>query len=131
MEITKKLAAAAFAALIAAGTAQAGHGDAEGVPVVRRLGGQVTELGKPDGKGDLYQFKAKQVGAGAPVRYQPDELKGWRLTFLGGKRFTNVFQVLSNTDYEITVTPLDGPLNGVAVYDSFLAEELVILRDAE
>ena len=51
-------------------------------------------------------------------------IRGWRLTFVGGKRFAKTFEVTSNTDYEFVVKALDGPLDGVAVNDMFLVEDI-------
>lgn len=122
--IGRKFAAALLTAFAVVGAAYAGHGDSDLYPAVRRVGGMITELGPADRDGNVYRFRARQVGPGAPVRFVPEELRGWRLTLLAGNRFSEVFEVESNTDYEITVTRLKGPLNGIKLNDAFIAEEI-------
>ena len=60
--------------------------------------------------------------------YAANELRGWRLTVLAGKRFSSVFEVESNSESEIVVTARDGPVNGLAVGDVFVLEEIAIER---
>ena len=117
--------AAASMIMLASSTLYATHSDIAFSPAVPRLGGQVTEIGAPDGNGGVHRFRARQVGPYyAPARFPPGELRGWRLTFVGGKRFAKTFEVMSNTDYEFVVKALDGPLDGVAVNDMFLVEDI-------
>ena len=112
-------------ALLASSTLYASHSDIAFSPAVPRLGGLVTEIGAPDGNGGVHRFRARQVGPYyAPPRFPPGELRGWRLTFVGGERFAKTFEVMSNTDYEFVVKALDGPLDGVAVNDMFLVEDI-------
>ena len=116
--------AAASMIMLASSTLYATHSDIAFSPAVPRLGGQVTEIGAPDGNG-VYRFRARQVGPYyAPAHFPPGALRGWRLTFVGGKRFAKTFEVTSNTDYEFVVKALDGPLDGVAVNDMFLVEDI-------
>jgi hypothetical protein len=121
---------AATAALLAciwgSGMAFAGHDGVEVDPALKRYAGQVTALGMPDQQGRIYSFQAKRLPA-AP-EYVPDELRGWRLTMLAGKRFAQAFEVQRNTGSEISVSPLDGSLNGVAVNDVFMMENIPIER---
>jgi len=125
-----KVKLAAAAALMAwtwgSGMAFAGHDDVEVDPALKRYAGQVTALGMPDEQGRIYSFQAKRLPA-AP-EYVPDELRGWRLTMLAGKRFAQAFEVQRNTGLEISVSPVDGPLNGVAVNDVFVMENIAIER---
>jgi hypothetical protein len=100
----------------------AGHDNIEVDPALKRYAGQITELGAPDAKGDIYSFRAKRIRA--ETEFAPDELRGWRLTILAGKRFANVFEVRGNTGDEITVTSAKGPLNGIAVKDVFVVENV-------
>jgi hypothetical protein len=86
----------------------------------------VTALGAPDGEGRIYSVKVRRLPA-APD-FAANELRGWRLTMLAGTRFAHVFEVQGNTGGEITVRPLDGPLNGVAVNDVFVIENIAIER---
>ena len=117
--------AAASMIMLASSTLYATHSDIAFSPAVPRLGGLVTEVGAPDGKSGVHRFRARQIGPYyAPARFPPGELRGWRLTFVGGKRFAKTFEVTSNTDYEFVVKALDGPLDGVAVNDMFLVEDI-------
>ena len=117
-------AIAAASMLLASSTLYATHSDIAFSPAVPRLGGQVTEIGAPDGNG-VYRFRARQIGPSyAPARFPPGELRGWRLTFVGGKRFAKTFEVMSNTDYEFVVKALNDPFDGVAVNDMFLVEDI-------
>lgn len=112
-------------ALLASTTVLASHSDIAFSPAVPRLGGQVTEIGARDGSGGVHRFRARQVGPYyAPAHFPPGALRGWRLTFVGGARFAKTFEVTSNTDHEFVVKALDGPLDGVAVNDMFLVEDI-------
>ena len=104
----------------------AGHDNIPVDPALRRHAGQVTALGEPDAEGRVYSFRARRLPA-AP-EFAPDELRGWRLTMLAGKRFAHEFEVQRNTGLEITVAPIDGPLNGIAVNDIFVIENVAIER---
>jgi hypothetical protein len=121
------LAAAAIAICINA-EAFAGHDNIPVDPALKRYAGQVTALGEADAEGRIYSFRARRLPA-APD-YAPDELRGWRLTMLAGKRFAQVFEVAGNSGPEITVSPADGPLDGVAVKDVFVIENVAIERPA-
>jgi len=103
-----------------------GHDSIDVDRAFKRYAGMVTALGAPDAEGRIYSFRASPLPA-APG-YPPDELRGWRLTVLAGTRFAAVFEVQSNTESEITVTPLDGPVNGLAVRDVFVVEQVAIER---
>ena len=136
--------AAASMIMLASSTLYASHSDIAFSPAVPRLGGQVTEIGAPDGNGGVHRFRARQVGPYyAPERFPPGELRGWRLTFLSGKLFAKTFEVTSNTDHEFVVThsgaaressklskrrgsrnAVGGPLAGVAVNDMFLVDDI-------
>jgi hypothetical protein len=102
-----------------------GHDNVEVDPALRRYTGMVIAVGRPDDEGRIYSFQAKPIG---PRSIPPasNELRGWRLTILAGKRFASVFEVNGNTESEITVVPRDGPLNGLAVSDVFIIEEIAI-----
>jgi hypothetical protein len=114
------------AMIVGSGIARAGHDSIEVDPFLKRYAGQVTALGAPDEQGRVYSFQAKRLPAA--LDFVADELRGWRLTMLAGKRFSHVFEVQSNTGTEVTVTPLDGPLNGVAPRDVFVVENIAIER---
>ena len=100
-----------------------GHDNVVVDPALRRYTGIVTEVGAPDAEGRVYSFRAVPIG---PRSAQPaaDALRGWRLTILAGKRFASVFEVKANTEIDIVVVPRDGALNGLAVNDVFIVEEV-------
>jgi len=112
----------AIAFCLAALDARAGHDGLDVAPALERHAGQVTALGEPDAAGRVYSFHLKRLPT-APG-FALDELRGWRLTMLAGKRFSHVFEVRGNTASEIMVSPSDGPLDGVAVNDVFVVEKL-------
>lgn len=117
--------------VLAVSLAHAGHDDDARVdPALKRLAGMITALGEPDAEGRIYSFRGTPIGppATTPDAYAPGGLRGWRLTMLAGKRFAAVFEVKSNTESDITVSALDGPLNGIAVRDVFVVEEIAISR---
>jgi hypothetical protein len=122
-----RLALPGIAAACLQGAALAGHDNIPVDPALKRYAGQVTALGQPDPEGRVYSFRARRLPA-AP-EFAADELKGWRLTMLAGKRFAHAFEVQGNTGIEITVRPLDGPLNGIAVNDVFVIENIAIERN--
>lgn len=108
--------------LCANGVALAGHDNVDVDPALKRYAGQITALGPPNDKGDIYSFRAKRMYA--DTGFPRDELRGWRLTLLAGKRFAHVFDVAGNTGDEITVTAGKGPLNGIAVRNVFVVERI-------
>jgi len=124
---TRLCALSALTCLFASIVGLAGHDNIEVDPALKRYAGLVTALGSPGPEGRIYSFQAVQGGP-ARAKYVPDELRGWRLTVLAGKRFAAVFEVQANTESEITVTPLDGPLNGLAVRDAFVVENIAVKR---
>jgi len=113
---------------LGAGAARAGHDAIDVDRSMKRHAGQVTALGEPDGEGRIYSFRARRLPA-APD-FVANELRGWRLTMLAGQRFAQAFEVQGNMGLEIVVGPLDGPLNGIAVNDVFVLEEIAIERAA-
>ena len=128
MRLSLRLLACAAIVTCLQGAAFAGHDLIEVDPALKRYAGQVTALGEADAQGRIYSFRARRL-PDAPD-YAPDELRGWRLTILAGKRFANEFEVQGNTGVEITVGRLDGPLNGIAVKDVFVIENIAIERPA-
>jgi hypothetical protein len=125
MSWARKAALAACLAGLAA-AANGGHDNVNVDRALKRYAGKVTAVGTPDGEGRIYSFKATRLQSESA--YAPDELRGWRLTMLAGKRFAAAFEVRGNTESEIAVTPLDGPLNGVAAGDVFVVELIAIKR---
>jgi hypothetical protein len=125
MRFATRLAAAILGSLFA--LAHAGHDDDVRVErALERYAGMVTEVGAPDGEGRIYSFRSTPIGppATTPEQYPEGGLRGWRLTFLGGKRFATAFEVQSNTASEITVSAARGPLDGIAVRDVFVVENI-------
>jgi hypothetical protein len=106
-----------------------GHDNIVVDPSLRRYTGVVTTLGAPDASGHIYSFRATPIGPGSKAP-GPDEMRGWRLTILAGKRFSSVFSVRENTGSEVSVEIRDGPLDGLAAHDVFIVEELAASRPA-
>lgn len=104
------------------GVKVAGH-EPDVNPAMRRFTGIVVEPGSPDANGHRFSLRVNPIGprSSAPL---PDELKGWRLTVLAGKRFASVFRVARNTPDEIVVEAADGPVDGIEARDVFLVEEI-------
>jgi len=125
MRFRLRLSALAATAVISA-AALAGHDNIPVDPALKRYAGQVSALGEPDAEGRVYSFRARRLPAAAD--FAADELRGWRLTMLAGKRFSHAFEVQGNNGIEITVRPIDGPLNGIAVNDVFVLENVAINR---
>jgi hypothetical protein len=121
--------AAVYVLLAYSSATLAGHDDVKVNPAMKRYAGKITELAAPDAKRDVYAFRASRLPAVGG--YPPSEMKGWRLTFLSGKRFASVFEVQSNGESEIVVTALDGPLTDVAVNDLFVVEEIAVERQKQ
>ena len=129
MRLLNIAAACVLLALACAPAALAGHDDVRVNPAMKRYAGKITELAAPDADGRIYAFRAARLPASSG--YLPNELKGWRLTVLSGKRFSAVFEVQSNGEAEIVVTPLDGPLTDLAVNDLFVVEEIAVERQKQ
>jgi hypothetical protein len=127
MRLLTRLAAAA---ILGSGIAlaHAGHDDVKVDRALKRYAGTITALGEPDAQGRIYSFRGTPVGPAAttPKAYAEGELRGWRLTFLAGQRFAAAFEVQANTDSEITVSAADGALNGIALRDVFVVEQIQI-----
>jgi hypothetical protein len=100
-----------------------GHDNIVVDPSVRRYSGMVAALGAPNAKGHVFSFKTAPLGPRSfPLKQ--DDLRGWRLTVLAGKRFGEVFTVSANTESEITVTPEKGPIDGMGEHDVFIIESV-------
>jgi hypothetical protein len=123
----RKLAVAGLLALPLA--ALAGHDDVKVNPAMKRYAGKIAAMAEPDPEGRVYGFRAEPLPAG--TKYPANELHGWRLTILSGKRFSAVFEVQSNTAAEIVVKAIDGPLSGVVANDLFVIEEIAVERQAK
>jgi hypothetical protein len=84
----------------------------------------VTAIGAPNEAGEIFSFEIDVAGLTL------NELRSWRITFVGGELFAYVYQVRTNDGSRIEVTSLDGPLNGIAVGDGLLIEDLPMRRPA-
>jgi hypothetical protein len=111
--------------LLACTAALAGHDNVQVDPAFKRYAGQVVALGRPDENGRVYSLQVKRLPA-APD-FAPDELRGWRLTLLAGKRFAQAYEVTGNTGTEVTVSTKGEPLDGVAVKDVLVIENAPLL----
>jgi hypothetical protein len=100
-----------------------GHDNIVVDPTVRRYSGMVVAAGSPDGEGKTYSFKTMPLGPRS-FALTGDDLRGWRLTVLAGKRFGEVFTVRTNTESVITVTADKGPIDGMAAHDVFIVESI-------
>ena len=98
-----------------------GHG-AEVAETYRRVAGRVTEVGLPDDEGNIYSFEIDIE------HLATNQLRSWRITFFSGERYAHVFQIKANEGATISVTSLDGPLNGLAVDDAMLIEDVPVSR---
>jgi hypothetical protein len=120
------LRAAALACLVlACGPASAGHDNIQVDPAFTRIAGQVVSLGNASPQGKIYSFTLKRLPPGPA--FAPDELRGWRLTMLAGKRFSQAYEVVGNTGTELTVSSRGEPLDGVAPNDVFVIENTPLL----
>ena len=115
-------AATAGGALCCDGVRIAGH-EPDVNPALRRFTGIVVAVGSPDGSGRHYSLRIDPIGP-RTVAPQPDELRGWRLTVLAGKRFASVFRVAANTASEIVVDGAGGTVDGIEARDVFVVEEI-------
>lgn len=106
----------------AAAPAGAGHDNIDVDRSLARHAGKIVSVGAPDGEGHVYSFRLARLPA-APG-FAVDELRGWRLTILAGKRFAAEFRVRSNTHDQIVIAALDGPLDGLAAGDLFVVEDI-------
>jgi hypothetical protein len=82
----------------------------------------VTAVGTPDAEGNILSFTVDISDLAS------NELRSWRITFVSGALYAYVFQVRGNEGSVITVTSLDGPLNGLAVGDGMLIEQTPVDR---
>jgi hypothetical protein len=102
-----------------AGRQIAGHDAVD--PAVRRFTGKVTGLGRADAAGRVSTVRFEPIGPGM-VAPKPDEMRGWRLTFLRGKMFGKSLWLESNTPDEFTVRSTDPPMEGVVEGDIVIIE---------
>ena len=99
----------------------AGHDPVD--PALRRFTGKVTGVGQRDQADRVSTLRFDPLGPGM-VAPKPDELRGWRLTFIKGKLFGQTVWVEGNTPNELTVRNTDPSLAGVVEGDILMIEEL-------
>lgn len=111
------------AGIARSGFVHVGHDNVVVDPSVRRYTGMVAALGSPNAQGQILSFVPAPVG---PNNFplSSDDLRGWRLTVLSGKRFGQVFTVSTNTASVIAVTAEKGPIDGLDVRDVFIIESV-------
>jgi hypothetical protein len=105
------------------GFIKVGHDNIVVDPTIRRYTGMVAALGTPGNDGKLYSFTTAPMGPRS-FALSPNDLRGWRMTMLSGKRFSQVFTVACNTQSVITVSADKGPLDGIAERDVFIIESI-------
>ncbi|HZZ92353.1 MAG TPA: hypothetical protein VFE23_07310 [Usitatibacter sp.] len=100
-----------------------GHEPMAPDPTLRRYTGKVTALAPADAQGKVYGFTCAPVGPrNFPLK--TDDLRGWRMTVLSGKRFGTVFRIAGNSGTEIRVNAETGPVQGLAANDVFVIESI-------
>ena len=122
LAMSASAAATAGAASCCDGARIAGH-EPDVNPALRRFTGIVVAVGSADGSGRHYSLRIGPIGP-RTVAPQTDELRGWRLTVLAGKRFASVFRVAANTASEIVVDAAGGTVDGIEPRDVFVVEEI-------
>jgi len=136
--LLKRIPAAAQAGLVAGAlllalpvAAEAGRPDGEVRiaghdavdPALRRFTGKVTGLGPASKAGRVSTLRFDPIGPGM-VAPKPNELRGWRLTFIRGKLFGRSLWIKRNTPTELTVRDMDPSLAGVVEGDILMIELL-------
>lgn len=97
----------------------AGHDPVD--PALKRFTGKVTGIGQPDRAGRVATLRFDPLGPGM-VAPKPNELRGWRITFIKGKLFGQTLWVKRNTPVELTVRDKDPSLGGVVDGDILMIE---------
>ena len=97
----------------------AGHEPVD--PALQRFSAKVTGVGQPDKSGRVSSLRFEPIGPGM-VAPKPDDMRGWRLTFIRGKMFARTLWVESNTANELTVRDSDPSIDGVVEGDIVIIE---------
>jgi hypothetical protein len=101
------------------GMQMAGHDPVD--PALRRFTGKVTSVVQPDKADRVSTLRFDPIGPGM-VAPKPNELRGWRVTFIKGKLFGQTLWVERNTPNELTVRDTDPSLAGVVEGDILMIE---------
>ena len=97
----------------------AGHDAVD--PAVRRFTAKVTRVGQANKAGRISTLRFEPIGPGM-VAPKPNEMRGWRLTFIRGKMFGRTLWLKSNTPTELTVRNTDPSMEGVVEGDIVIIE---------
>lgn len=97
----------------------AGHDAVD--PALRRFSAKVTRVGQADEAGRISTLRFEPIGPDM-VAPKPNEMRGWRLTFIRGKMFAMALWLESNTPNELTVRDSDPSLEGVVEGDIIIIE---------
>ena len=103
------------------GMRMAGHDPVD--PALRRFTATVTGIGQPGEANRVSTLRFDPIGPGM-VAPKPDELRGWRVTFIKGILFGQTLWVERNTPDELTVRDTDPSLAGVVEGDILMIELL-------
>jgi hypothetical protein len=97
----------------------AGHDAVD--PALQRFTAKVTGVGEPDKAGRIATLRFEPIGPGM-VPPKPNDMRGWRLTFIRGKMFAKTLWLESNTADELTVRDTDPAMEGVVAGDIVIIE---------
>jgi hypothetical protein len=97
----------------------AGHDAVD--PALRRFTAKVTRMGQANKAGRISTLRFEPIGPGM-VAPKPNEMRGWRLTFIRGKMFAKTLWIESNTPDELTVRDTDPSMEGVVEGDIVVIE---------
>jgi hypothetical protein len=97
----------------------AGHDAVD--PAVRRFTAKVTRVGQANKAGRISTLRFEPIGPGMVVP-KPNEMRGWRLTFIRGKMFGRTLWLKGNTPTELTVRNTDPSMEGVVEGDIVVIE---------
>ena len=101
------------------GVQLAGHDAVD--PALQRFTAKVTRVGPADAAGRIATLRFEPIGPGMVVP-KPNDMRGWRLTFIRGKMFARTLWLESNTADELTVRDTDPPMEGVVEGDIVIIE---------
>ena len=101
------------------GTRIAGHDAVD--PALQRFTAKVTGVEQADKGGRISTLRFEPIGPGM-VAPKPNEMRGWRLTFIRGKMFGKTLWLEGNTADELTVRDTDPSMEGVVEGDIVVIE---------
>jgi hypothetical protein len=99
----------------------AGHDAVD--PALRRFTAKVIRVGTANKAGRISTLRFEPIGPGM-VAPKPNEMRGWRLTFIRGKMFGRTLWLKGNTANELTVRNTDPSMEGVVEGDIVIIELL-------